>query len=109
MEKIKVAEIIEVLESMRNRKSMYLRTIDTAAAENYRNGFHLACWILGYDIIRTERNYYEKVVTGRGWDYRAAEGLPLDEMKKSGLSDEQIVDEILAIEIDVWKSVYESM
>jgi predicted metal-dependent phosphotriesterase family hydrolase len=86
--------VLEILRSARQRKAMYLMTIDAAAAENFLNGFNVACFACGLDV---PLDIKEQATVERGWTWLAAR--PIAEMKARGLNEEAIVDELFAIEI----------
>jgi hypothetical protein len=91
--------IIEILRSARHRKAMYLGTVDVPSAENFLNGFQVGCFACGQDIPLEIR---ERVTTARGWGW-SAKG-PIEEMRERGLTEEEIVDELFAIEIAAWEA-----
>jgi hypothetical protein len=91
--------IIEILRSARDRKAMYLGTVDVPSAENFLNGFKVGCFACGRDVPLEVR---ERVTTKRGWVWSAKS--PIEEMKEQGLTEEEIVDELFAIEIAAWEA-----
>jgi hypothetical protein len=90
--------IIEILKSARDREAMYLGTVDVPSAENFLNGFQVGCFACGRDLPLEVR---ERVTTARGWSWSAKR--PIDEMRERGLNEEEIVDELFAIEIAAWE------
>ena len=56
--------IIEILRSARERKAMYLGTVDVPSAENFLNGFKVGCFACRRDVPLEVR---ERVTTERGW------------------------------------------
>ncbi|MHB1558572.1 MAG: hypothetical protein ACYC61_14035 [Isosphaeraceae bacterium] len=91
--------ILEILRSARSRKSMYLGTVDVPSAETFLNGFLVGCFACGRDVPLEIR---EQVTIARGWTWSAAR--PIDEMRERGLTEEQVVDELFAIEIAAWEA-----
>jgi hypothetical protein len=91
--------IIEILRSARDRKAMYLGTVDVPSAENFLNGFKVGCFACGRDVPLEVR---ARVTTKRGWVW-SAKG-PIEEMRERGLTEEEIVDELFAIEIAAWEA-----
>jgi hypothetical protein len=91
--------IIEILRSARHRKSMYLGTVDVPSAVDFLNGFQVGCFACGQDVPLEIR---ERVTTARGWEWSAKR--PIDEMREQGLTEDEIVDELFAIEIAAWEA-----
>lgn len=83
--------IIQVLESFRQRKHMYLSPVTAHTAETYLAGFQTGCFASG--IIWD----YREAGIERGWEMNAAG--PVPEMQGRGLSDDEIIDELIAIHI----------
>lgn len=94
-----VERIIEILRSARGRKAMYLGTIDVPSADSFLYGFRVGCFACGRDLSLAVR---ERVTTAHGWEW-SARG-PIEEMRERGLSEEEIVDELFAIEISAWEA-----
>src|SRR4051812_16979783 len=94
-----VRQIIETLGSARRRKAMYLGTADVASAETFLNGFQVGCFACGLEVPLEIR---ERVTTARGWGWSAKR--PIEEMRKRGWNEEEIVDELFAIEIAAWEA-----
>jgi hypothetical protein len=93
-----VYRILEILRSARQRKPMYIQPVDVAAAENFLAGFHVGCFACGLEVPFEIR---ERVTIERGWPWYAAR--PIKEMRERGLNEEQIVDELFAMEIAGWE------
>lgn len=94
-----IERIIEILRSARGRKAMYLGTADVASAEDFLNGFQVGCFACGQDIPPEIR---ERVTTERGWRWSAMG--PIVQMRERGLTEEEIIDELFAIEIEAWEA-----
>ncbi len=93
-----ITAIIKLLESVRQRKGMYLDPVDGRAAENFVNG--TSCVLAAMGVYDREQ-CWNRTVAVRGWKVRATKLVP--QMQARGLSDEQIADEILAIEAESWR------
>ncbi len=93
--------ILEILRSARSRKAMYLGTVDVPSAECFLNGFVVGCFACGRDL---PLEIHEQVTIARGWTWSAAR--PIDEMRERGLTEEQVVDELFAIEIAAWEALH---
>src|SRR5262245_27944176 len=89
--------IVEVLASARSRKAMSLGTVDVPSVENFLNGFNVGCFACGRDVPLEVR---ERVTTARGWRWSAKR--PIEEMRGRRLNEEEVVDELFAIEIAAW-------
>jgi hypothetical protein len=93
--------LIDRLEYIRARKPLYIAD-DLLPIVNFIHGFNAACHALGlpsgHDIS------YEEAVQGRGW--KSMEIGFEEELKRHGLTDDEIADELLAIEIEAWKHRY---
>lgn len=89
--------LIEILESMRKRKAMYLGEVTIEAAVHYLHGFGAGCSAAG--LVRDPKTL--EVARERGWD---AGALHYSEaMIRHGLSVDEAIDELIAIEIEAIK------
>jgi hypothetical protein len=95
-----VDRILEILRSARERKAMYLGTVDVSSAETFINGFQVGCFACGLDL---PLEVLEQATIERGWPWYAAR--PIPEMRAAGLNEDQIVDELFAIQIAAWEKV----
>jgi hypothetical protein len=93
-----VDRVLEILRSARHRKSMYLDSIELGAAVNFLNGFKVACFACGLEV---PLKIQKQVTIERGWKWNALGAIK--EMQEAGLSEEQVVDELFAIEISGWE------
>ncbi len=93
-----VDRILEILRSARQRKPMYIQPVDLVAAENFLTGFQIGCAACGLEVPHETR---EGVTIERGWPWYAAR--PIKEMREQGLTEEQIIDELFAMEITGWE------
>jgi hypothetical protein len=77
---------------------MYFTPVDEKTVRDTLAGFRLGCAACGAEV---PLDIWQAVVTGRGWQVLSArfEGQFYDR----GLSESQVIDEMLAIEIEGWK------
>jgi hypothetical protein len=95
-----LARLIEILESARHRKPMYFQPVEPRAFTDWLNGLHIGCSIAGLEWSTEARR---RVLEKRGLEFRAC--CEVDQLAGRGLGPEEIVDELLAIEIEMWKSM----
>lgn len=97
--------IIEFLESVRKRPQMYIEELDAQLMECFINGFIVGCFASSKDerfnILHSLAK--SEALAHRGWNI-GAHSLG-KKMAESGMLDEAIIDELLAIEIDTWRRV----
>jgi hypothetical protein len=96
--------IIELFKEVQKRPYSYLGPIgqgNIPAVRHFIDGIHAACRALNVHNDEGDRKFFEEVVIERGWEYGPS-GL-WEEMRERGLSEEAIVQELLAIELEVWK------
>lgn len=98
MDPAQIAFVIEVLESARRRKPMYLAPVSVDSAVHLLYGFNLAFFTMGLQISHATR---QQAYIRHGWRYTAL-GV-WETMRKKGMSEEAIVDELFALEIEAWK------
>ena len=99
MDKAYIAAIIAKLEDVRQRPLMWIGQFENIVP--FINGFNTACLSTIYNI---RDNFYEEVANERGW-HVSAQG-PESFMREKGLTESQIVDELLTIHIELWKRRY---
>jgi hypothetical protein len=92
-----------VLESARKRKDLYFSRIEPSALIDWLNGFRAGCSIVGLEWSPASRR---QVVERRGLEFSAA-AWETEQFQERGLRDEQIVDELLAIEIEMWRCTHD--
>ncbi|MCP4136023.1 MAG: hypothetical protein GY754_33950 [bacterium] len=91
MSKDPIQRIIFLLEKIKDNKTMYFGTdYNIIHVEYYLRGVKNACKYLGVDI---DDNIYDQVIKEHGWSQMSA--LPVNEMKEKGLTNSQIVDELI--------------
>ena len=99
---IKVSAIIEILESVRKRTPMYIEAIDAKLLEHFLHGFNVGCFALLNDAQAYSRHIsmFLRIASERGWDFNALS--PVNVMRKKGLSEEEILNELMVLEIKTW-------
>lgn len=71
----------------------------------FLSGFNSACQLFGLETPRGgDSEIYKDVVQEHGWEWSASG--PWREMHKKGMKNTEIIDEVLAIEIETWKRFY---
>jgi hypothetical protein len=97
----RIAAVIALLESVRPVPHMYMVRHDPDLAVAFLRGVVITAErLLG---ICTDGELRCRVWEAHGWE-RGARG-PVPQMQRAGLTDEAIVDELIAIEIEVWRRV----
>jgi len=95
-----IAKLLLVLEHARERPGMYFSNID--AADSFLRGFRIAAnTCIGMnDLVHKFRG---QVTIERGWVWSSLP--PWGEMKQTGMSEQDVIKEMLTIEIEAWKRV----
>ena len=91
-----IDHLIEHLRSFQKRKSMYVGHATIEAVEAFLTGFRIGRHGMG---LENDRELQWATAAARGWKQSAAG--PVPQMKSQGLSDIEIMDELIEIEIDV--------
>ena len=106
-----IETIIATLEHAQARTAMFMHNADRVdVVEGFISGFNVAWRRMGQSI---SQEVYNAVFTQRGW-YRFENRAELlsqktgKNMKESGMSDTEIIQELFAIEIDCWKTLHDS-
>lgn len=99
-----VDQVIFILESARLRKNMYFYPIDSKAAEHWIDGLRTGLDVFG---LRISPDFRLAALTRRGLGL--ASKFETDDLAERGLSTIEIVDELLAIEIEMWQAFRESL
>jgi hypothetical protein len=86
------------LKNCDKRKAMCFRPVDGKSALNFISGVRSSAKALG---LQENRDVWWLAIEARGWKISSLG--PLSEMRCRGMTDEQMVEEILAIEIDSWR------
>jgi hypothetical protein len=85
--------LLDVLKNARQRKEMYFQPVTVEAAENFLGGFSVACLACGV-ITHGDLEHAQKTP---GWKENSMG--PLAEMRERSLTEEQIIDELIELEI----------
>lgn len=78
---------------------MFIHPVEGTSCQNYVVGVWTGMFAVGIGANHRERWWQAQVA--RGW-HRSSFG-PLSQMKKKGMSDEEMAEEVLLIEIDTWQ------
>ena len=105
MDATQIVRIIERLEHMRLRKRFYLNSLDLEATINFFAGFRIGLSTLGSPPdYRDELIDKKKIIhRRRGWEWNSGGAWAV--MQNLGMSEEDIIDELLVIEIEAWNMV----
>lgn len=90
--------LIAILESARVRKPMYFRPVEPKVAEDWISGLHTGCSLAGLEWSPEDRR---PALERRGLELMAF--WETEQLAARGLGPEAIVDELLAIEIEMWQ------
>lgn len=118
-DKDKIKKLIEYLEAIKRRPLLYIARInvetmktfaDAQSIENFLSGIDLSFNIFSFfedKDLGFNMNVYQKVCKKYGYNVPPAFGRIglIREMKKKDKTEEEIIDEMLAVEIDMWKSM----
>lgn len=102
-----VEAIVFALEHAKERLGMYMHPQDVKSVLGFLAGFQVSCRAFGYNY---DGRIFEKVYTRRGWERRGSlvelvsqkTGL---NMNDGGMSEQEIIAELFAIEIECWREV----
>jgi hypothetical protein len=92
-----IERIVERLLAIQQRPHVYIDE-SLGPMGNFQVGFDMACEILG---IMPDADVSEQVFLEHGWKPSAFG--PHIQMRKKGFTEQQIIDELLSMEIEVWK------
>lgn len=95
--------IIKKFEEIKRRPTMYVRD-DVDELLVFLQGFAIACRLCGLKSGFDE--VYVSTVEQRGWQWLPSGGV-VPSMRENGLTSTQMIQELLTIEIEVWKKRYE--
>jgi hypothetical protein len=98
-------KVVELLREVRRRPPVWLGGYSPDSLIHFLHGVNAAVGVFGLRVDRYLGSSYGQVITERGWEHLAV--APVDEMRERGLSDQEIVQELLTIEIETWKRVYQ--
>lgn len=100
--------IIEHLEHAKLYPAMYFGSLDdTVSAQSYLFGIQQVSFLLLNLDMYSYSNNRGNIVNKRGYRY-SPRGVSI-ELKNEGLTDEEIVQELLQIEIEVWQLYLEEL
>lgn len=101
--KQQIDKIVKYLETVKTHPQMYMAE-GIPSIFSFLDGFRVACASFGIELLDQQyRGIFCEVNEQRGWEYLAE---PLwEQMKNSGLSNEEITQEMLAVYIEVWRRV----
>jgi hypothetical protein len=91
-------KLLQLLQRLQQSKEMFIFPLTLASLENYLSGFRGACAACGFEVNRKLR---QQVIERHGWKFSAAG--PASQMKEKGMSEEAIMDELIAIEMELLK------
>lgn len=98
-------EVSQRLEAVKARPLLYLGKVEWERAWIFLHGFYC-----GYFALSTDTENYadarNKILISRGWQVPAV--FTEKEMEAKGMTNEEIVNEQLEIEIETWRSIEES-
>jgi hypothetical protein len=93
-----VRRLIAILESARLRKPMYFQPVEPKVAEDWLSGLRTGCSLAGLEWSSEDRR---PALERRGLELMAC--WETGQLAARGLGPEAIVDELLAIEIEMWR------
>jgi hypothetical protein len=92
--------ILQLLETLKKQKDSFLYPLEVPTLETYLAGVRAGCAAFGAEIPKDLRR---KVTEARGWK-RTAAG-PVAQMKEKGMDDEAVMDELIAIEMELFRQL----
>ena len=99
-----IYKLIETLQHVIKRPTMYMGRATWDAVNIFIYGFSCAYGAVGVPLTLDLRR---QATNSRGWEFTSLRGA--DKMRKKGLSEEQIVQELLRIEIKMLELVVEGL
>ena len=99
-----IAELIARLQNVAARPMMFMTSITSDDAINFCYGFSCAYSVSN---IRPSSDIRRQTNNSRGWEFGSSHGISI--MRSAGLSEEQIVQELLLIEIKMLELVAEGL
>jgi hypothetical protein len=104
-QQVLIQKIVDFMKMVQERPYMYASPTREAPHEpvlvHFLNGFQSACWAAG--ISFPSRELITEIAAKRGWSDNAMG--PWKDMANRGLSEQEIIDEVMIIQIEAWKSV----
>jgi hypothetical protein len=101
MSQEQLTNLMQCLESVRKRPGMYFGKPDVEAAVHFPDRFQIAVWT----AFGLDRDFHlrKELVESRGWNFGA--GHPYHQMVDRGMSAQEVINELVAIEIGVLQRV----
>jgi hypothetical protein len=90
-----IDKMIRLLRSFQDRKKMYVQPVDLANVQSFLCGFAVGCLAADFDLPYELR---DRAQESRGWNLSHGLG-PVPQMRERGMSDEEIMDELIEIEV----------
>lgn len=99
MNKEHIDKFIEFFEAVKARPIIYFGKFDTDAVILFTHGFYESLSII--DESFPSLDIHKEASKVRGWNFNALGVVP--DLKKKGLSNEEMVKELISVEIEAWK------
>ena len=99
MQRETLDRLIEILRSARDRKRMYFMPVGPIVVNHWIHGLHIGCSLVG---LEWSLQYRQLAVERRALTFSARGAT--HEREQRGLASEEIVDELLSIEIEMWEA-----
>jgi hypothetical protein len=90
----RIDKMIQILRSFQDRKKMYVQPLDVANVQSFLGGFVVGSFAADFELP------HELAWTAqerRGWEQSALG--PVRQMRERGMSEEEIMDELIEIQI----------
>ena len=97
-------KLISQLREVQKRPEMYIGDLDSRSMRSFLVGYLVAQSALGVREAGLDRH---KIIESRGWKVRAVG--PVPEMRERGLTEREIVTELIEIEIDVLRETQKTL
>lgn len=99
-----LAKAIDTLEEARQWPGMFMHPTGEASAQNFLSGFGAACYAFGVTLSLEHRR---QAAADRGWSFPSTG--PAGQMRERGYTEAQVVDELIAIEIQALEVLAETI
>ena len=104
MDPAKVARLIEILQSVRQRAHMYVGENDPVLMTHFLNGLNIAAaTLMGQDVQSVVWN----VVRERGWSNGAKSLCHI--MLERGIPPDQVIEEMVTVEIEAFQRLAQKL
>jgi hypothetical protein len=101
MSKVNYSKIINALFHVKERPQMHIGKPSVESLECFIHGFNSGCFFANSDIDSAKhRKLLEQITVERGWLLRPVSVSV--EMRERGMSEPEIIQELLTIEIEAW-------